>query len=49
MDTNRQVRVAVRLPVPVRKRIERLAKEKGSTLSQFVRTACIEMLNRKEA
>lgn len=40
-------RAAVRLPMPLVKKIEQQAKAYGSTLSQFLRTAAIEKLNRE--
>lgn len=44
----RQVMKGVRLSVAVIKRIERVAAEEHSTFSQFIRTAAVNELKRKE-
>jgi len=45
---DQQIRKGVRLPRTIIQRIERLAKDEGSTFSQFIRTAVIEKLNERK-
>lgn len=45
---DQQIMKGVRLPASVIKRIERVAAEEHSTFSQFMRTAAVKELNRKE-
>lgn len=45
---DKKVTKALRLPVPLVRRIERWTKEEGSTFSQFIRVALIRELRAKE-
>lgn len=43
-----QIRTAVRLPRPLIRDIKRVAKEEGSTFSQFIRSAAIQAMNERK-
>lgn len=45
----KQIMKGVRLPVGLVRKIERTTKEEGSTFSQFMRTAAIRELSRRNA
>lgn len=45
---DQQIRKGVRLPRTLIHRIERVAKDDGSTFSQFIRTAAIKELNERK-
>lgn len=45
---DRQIMKGVRLPKPLLHRIEQIIQADGSTFSQFMRTAAIKALQKKE-
>jgi len=48
MNTPQQIMKGTRLPPTLIRRIERIVKAEGSTVSQFMRTAVIKELNERQ-
>lgn len=49
MEHEKQVRIALRMPPRIVKKIEQVVRAEGSTISQFFRTAAINELNQRKS